>query len=254
MKIAVFTDIHGNLEALEAILKDIKKQNVDSIICLGDTIGIGPKPKECINVIIENKIDMVLGNHELYAIKGTKIDSKIQGEELLQHKWQKEQLETKQIEFIKKCPLYYECNIEFNNKIPNQKIVFSHYLIKDDKLDYPFEETHLKNDINLWIKYNDPNRTYIVGHLHKSFNENEVEGISGDYIEELDELTNIMVLDSAGCTTNNETSYMLIEIGKSRKFSIQNVKYNRNKFLDTVRNTDYPDKKNIMKYFYGVEE
>lgn len=254
MKIAVFTDIHGNLEALTAILNDIKKQNVDSIICLGDTIGIGPQPKECINVIIENEIDMVLGNHELYAIKGTRIDPKIQGEELLQHNWQKEQLETKQIEFIKKCPLYYECNIDFDNKIPSQKIVFSHYLIKDNKLDNPFEETHLKNDINLWIKYNDENITYIVGHLHKSFNENEVDGISGDYIEELDELTNIMVLDSAGCTTNNETSYMLIEIGKTRTFRVQKVKYNREKFLETVRNTDYPDKKNIMKYFYGVEE
>ena len=82
MKIAVFTDIHGNLEALTAILNDIKKQNVDSIICLGDTIGIGPQSKECMNVIIENEIDMVSGNHELYAIKGTRIDPKIQGEEL----------------------------------------------------------------------------------------------------------------------------------------------------------------------------
>ena len=47
---------------------------------------------------------------------------------------------------------------------------------------------------------------------------------------------------------------MLIEIGKTRTFRVQNVKYNRKKFLETVRNTDYPDKKNIMKYFYGVEE
>ena len=43
---------------------------------------------------------------------------------------------------------------------------------------------------------------------------------------------------------------MLIEIGKSRTSRIQKVKYNRKKFLETVTNTEYPDKKNIMKYFY----
>ena len=254
MKIAVFTDIHGNLEALEAILRDIKKQNVDSIICLGDTIGIGPKPKECINKLIRNKVNMVLGNHELYALNGLKFYKEIGEEESQHHKWIREQLTEKEINYLKKCPLYFTTEINYKDESLNQKIVYSHYLIKNINMIKPFEESHLKNDIKLWIKYNDPNRTYIVGHLHKSFNENEVEGISGDYIEELDELTNIMVLDSAGCTTNNETSYMLIEIGKSRKFSIQKVKYNRKKFLDTVRNTDYPDKKNIMKYFYGVEE
>ena len=105
MKIAVFTDIHGNLEALNAILEDIKQYQIDQIICLGDTIGIGPNPKECIDTLIENNVDMTLGNHELYAIKGTNIEPKIKGEELLQHKWQKEQLTDKELDFIKKCPL-----------------------------------------------------------------------------------------------------------------------------------------------------
>lgn len=254
MKIAVFTDIHGNLEALTAILRDIKKQNVDSIICLGDTIGIGPQPKECIEKLIKNKINMALGNHELYALNGLKFYKEITEEEAQHHKWVKEQLSEKEINYLKKCPLYYTTEIKFDNKSLNQKIIYSHYLIKDINMIKPFEEANLKDDIKLWIKYNNPNRTYIVGHLHKSFNENEVDGISGDYIEELEELTNIMVLDSAGCTTNNETSYMLIEIGKTRTFKVQKVKYNRKKFLETVRNTDYPDKKKIMKYFYGVEE
>ena len=45
MKVAIFSDIHGNLEALEAILEDIKKNQFDEVICLGDVIGIGPSPK-----------------------------------------------------------------------------------------------------------------------------------------------------------------------------------------------------------------
>ena len=47
MKVAIFSDIHGNREALISIIKDIKKEGIKKIICLGDTIGIGPNPKEC---------------------------------------------------------------------------------------------------------------------------------------------------------------------------------------------------------------
>ena len=46
MKLAVFTDIHGNLEALKTIINDIKSKNVDEIKCLGDTIGLGSESNE----------------------------------------------------------------------------------------------------------------------------------------------------------------------------------------------------------------
>ena len=51
MKLAVFTDIHGNLEALKAIINDINSKNVDEIICLGDTIGLGSESKECLDLM-----------------------------------------------------------------------------------------------------------------------------------------------------------------------------------------------------------
>ena len=79
--VAIITDIHGNLEALEAILKDIKTQEIDEVICLGDTIGIGPNSKECIDLLMENNVKSVLGNHEIYLLKGTDFDSFIVGEE-----------------------------------------------------------------------------------------------------------------------------------------------------------------------------
>lgn len=80
-RIALITDIHGNLEGLEAILEDIKKQDVDDIICLGDTIDIGPNSKECIDMLIDNDIKMILGNHELYLLRGTDIEPSIEDEE-----------------------------------------------------------------------------------------------------------------------------------------------------------------------------
>ena len=54
MKIAIISDVHGNLEALKATLKDIQKRNIDKIYCLGDTLAKGVHPKECIKLIKEN--------------------------------------------------------------------------------------------------------------------------------------------------------------------------------------------------------
>ena len=50
-KRAILSDIHGNLEALNAVLADIESQEVDEIFCLGDVIGYGPNPRECIDTV-----------------------------------------------------------------------------------------------------------------------------------------------------------------------------------------------------------
>lgn len=250
---AIITDIHGNLEGLNAIIDDIKTKDIDDIYCLGDTIDIGTNSKECVDKLIELNIKTILGNHELYLLRGTDIEPSIVGEEKEHYKWVKESLTDKEINFIKSCPLYYEINVDYNGKVPSKKIILCHYLIKNKKLKQPFEENHLKKDINLWIKYNNPNITYIIGHLHKSFNVNEVDGISGDYIENTGELTNIEIVDSAGCSYDDFVSYMIIEIDKTIKFTKVKVKFDREIFIDKLNKTIFPDKKNIMKYFYGID-
>lgn len=250
---AIITDIHGNIEGLNAILDDISKKKIDDIYCLGDVISFGPNSKECVDKLIELNIKTILGNHELFLLRGTVIDSTIVGEEKKHYNWVKKTLTEKEINYIRDCPLYYEINVDYNNKIPNKKILLCHYLIKNEKAPYPFETKHLKKDINLWIKYNNPNITYVIGHLHKSFNINEVDGISGDYIEKTNELTNIEVVDSAGCSYDEYVSYLILEIDNSIKFERVNVKFDRESFIEKLHNIDFPDKKNIMKIFYGIE-
>lgn len=253
MTIAVITDIHGNYECLKSIMDDIKTKNVDKIICLGDTINLGLDSKKCIDMLIDNDVAMTLGNHELYCIKGSQIDSSIGIEEQKHYEWVKSSLQDKEIDFIKKCPLKYECDITYNNVIPNKKIIFSHYLISDNDADYPFEKNHLKDDVNLWIKYNDSDIFYVIGHLHKSFNINDVDGIVGDFIEETGELTNIEIVNSGGFSNNDEVSYMLIEIKKGISFKKIKVKFDRESLVKRLIDTDFPDKKNILKCFYGIE-
>ena len=67
MKRAIISDIHGNLEGLEAVLADIESQGISEIYCLGDIIGYGPNPRECIDQMM--KVDVcILGNHDQGAL------------------------------------------------------------------------------------------------------------------------------------------------------------------------------------------
>lgn len=67
MRRAIVSDIHGNLAALQAVLADIKEQGCEQIVCLGDVVGYGPKPAECVD-IVETFDACILGNHDLAAL------------------------------------------------------------------------------------------------------------------------------------------------------------------------------------------
>ena len=67
MKLAFISDIHANLEALEAVLKDIDKNKVDEIFCLGDVVGYGANPNECVEVVSKRCKGVLLGNHDAVA-------------------------------------------------------------------------------------------------------------------------------------------------------------------------------------------
>ncbi len=68
MRRALISDIHGNLEALETVLDDIERQNIDVVYCLGDIIGYGPNPRECIDRVMEACQVTLLGNHDQGAL------------------------------------------------------------------------------------------------------------------------------------------------------------------------------------------
>jgi predicted phosphodiesterase len=65
---ALISDIHANLEALVAVLDDIRQQKVEQILCLGDIIGYGPNPRECIDLVMQNCQVTILGNHDQGAL------------------------------------------------------------------------------------------------------------------------------------------------------------------------------------------
>lgn len=68
MKIALISDIHANLQALLAALSDIDGRGVDQVYCLGDIVGYGGSPNECVDLVRQRASAVVLGNHDQAAL------------------------------------------------------------------------------------------------------------------------------------------------------------------------------------------
>lgn len=75
MRYGVFSDVHSNLEALEAVLAFFEDMEVDGYICCGDLVGYGPQPDECLQRIRKLKnLSLICGNHDLAVIGRIDVD------------------------------------------------------------------------------------------------------------------------------------------------------------------------------------
>ena len=75
MRIAIFGDIHANLEAFEVVLADAREQGCTSYICLGDVVGYNANPRECLEIVQSLKCPVVKGNHDDYASSDSSLES-----------------------------------------------------------------------------------------------------------------------------------------------------------------------------------
>jgi predicted phosphodiesterase len=75
MRIAIFGDIHANLEAFEVVLADAREQGCVSFICLGDVVGYNANPRECLQKVQSLKCPVVKGNHDDYASSDSSLES-----------------------------------------------------------------------------------------------------------------------------------------------------------------------------------
>jgi predicted phosphodiesterase len=94
MRVAVVSDIHSNLHALEAVLAAIEAEAPDELWCLGDLVGYGPRPNECCAAIAERADVCLAGNHDL-AVRGTIDLEEFGGEAGIAAKWTREVLDSK---------------------------------------------------------------------------------------------------------------------------------------------------------------
>ena len=69
MRTGLITDVHGNLPALEVVLDRLRRAGIDRLVCLGDVVGYGAQPDECVSIVREHAVECVLGNHDA-AVSG----------------------------------------------------------------------------------------------------------------------------------------------------------------------------------------
>ncbi len=74
MRYAIFSDVHGNLEALDAVLSDSARRRPDGYVCLGDIVGYGPDPNECVARVRSLGVRAVAGNHDIAAAGDSDLD------------------------------------------------------------------------------------------------------------------------------------------------------------------------------------
>ncbi len=73
-RIGLLADVHGNLHALRVVLDEIRRADVDSVVCAGDLVGYGPYPNECVEAVADIGAACVAGNHDLMAVGALPID------------------------------------------------------------------------------------------------------------------------------------------------------------------------------------
>lgn len=239
MAIAVFGDIHGNLEALEAILKDIKSnRRIKEIYFLGDAISFGPDSSACLKLLAKNNVNFVVGNHEQRVVRYDKAVDVMTyaGEKHME--WIFGQLDADDLHFIKDSPVELKINYKGFN------LLFTHYshdidgVLRDDYDE--FKETTLerlfgKTSTDVVFFGHIHNRKIIINEQGKSY----------------------ICNGSSGCVHTDMTFYTYFEVNDKihRNFDIYriNVKFNRKKFDEKLVHTDIPEKDKFAKYCFGLD-
>ena len=180
MKIAVFSDIHGNLKALREVLARIREHSPELTVFLGDIFQRGNEETECLELLKESGIVCLKGNCELYAEHGVDVDPDVEHLRVY-YDGIREKLSEEQLDFIRKMPLFYEI------EVCGRKMRFSHFLFLDIDASYPFLPlSSLKNGVFDEACRSSEIAGYdlvAVGHSHRNFVNGNVVSVSASGLE-----------------------------------------------------------------------
>ncbi len=232
-KIALFSDIHGNLQALNSIVEDIDKDVFDEVIYLGDIVGFGPNSKECLDILIDSNVKVVKGNHEIYQINEELVKDHLEDNEKEHRDWIHNQLTTEELEYINNLPM------EIEELIEGKLFTFSHFFLNENK-DY-FESLKVLGDEKVFEISNKQETDYMfIGHSHEPF--------------QIDNSKLVTCLGSSGCRKNNTTFYTILEIDSNNVGIIKKeIPYDRKTFEKEIKNNDYPDRERVAEIFFGIK-
>ena len=240
MKLGIITDIHSNIIALKAVLKEFEKIKVDKIICCGDIIGIGPNPEEVVQELIkvEDKLIAVRGNHEQYLLYGVPINvhddkRKISVEENKNHEWIHSKMSKQSKEFIEELPMTRSIKIE------NKKIYIIHYPInKNGKYKEHIKNPTIEENEKMFMEIDSD--IYVYGHTHVACIKNKDDKW-------------FINTGSLGCPLKSNIANAGVLDIKDDKINFEQlaISYDVNEVINEIKRLKFPFYEKILKIFYG---
>ncbi len=154
MRYAIISDVHSNLEALNAVLEKIEKEKVDDLLFLGDSVGYGPNPNECIDIIKKEARVLLAGNHD-HSVLGLTDVEYFNPYAKAALEWTKEVLTNENMAFLNTLPI--------TMRLQEEEIYLVHSTPKE-----PEQWHYLSNTRDAYINFHFfTERICLAGHSHE---------------------------------------------------------------------------------------
>jgi predicted phosphodiesterase len=233
LRIAVLSDIHGNLEALKSVKDDLETQNIDQVICLGDNVGYGPDPESVVSLIREEEYRSVLGNHE-FALRDERGRRWLNFQAAENNEATQELLSSENMQYSCSLPGYIEVDgAHFVHGYPKDNVF--RYLNRqpDATLLKLFESSHAK--------------LFFIGHTHKL---QMITAIKGEVVRgkleicALDLHSEQKYIFNCGSVgqprdTDNRAKYLIWD-SERQSVEVRAVEYNYKKTMKKIEQRGFP--------------
>jgi putative phosphoesterase len=231
MRLAFISDIHGNANALDAVLQDIKDRKVDKVYVLGDLCYRGPEPQRALGLVRSLNTSVIKGNADEWVVRGVN-----QGEvpeqalEMMnkERDWICSHLNEESIDYLRSLPT------ELNLEVEGMKIHAYHAtptslfdVVLPDEKEEALSAKMMTENAEL----------YIYAHIHRPY----IRYINGKCI---------MNIGSVGLPFDGvkKSSYALVDLKEnSFQTSIIRVAYDTNQTINQFQQSDYPNKEQLIK-------
>ncbi|AQQ70345.1 phosphodiesterase [Limihaloglobus sulfuriphilus] len=166
---AIISDIHSNIEALTAVLEDIDKRGIKTIHCLGDIVGYGPNPKECLDLVMAKTEVCIMGNHDHATLyEPTNFNTGAERAAL----WTRFELETepdkelldKRMHFLINLPMRHHMELKLDGS--HAHLEFVHASPRKPIHEYVFPDDAFSSSPKLGLIFNRVHHICFIGHTH----------------------------------------------------------------------------------------
>lgn len=243
MKFAVITDVHGNAQALEAVLAEIDAAgDVSHIYCLGDMIAIGHETNRVLELLFgRSDVSMITGNHDeaVLALAAGREYPRSHLHVLAHHQWIADNMDSGFIEKLEKLPRV------IREEFGGRRVLFTHYHMENRKVEAPISDDPFSQIV-------EPE----LGNAEKMFSGHDESLICFGHHHPRHFFRNDRTIylnpGALGCNPNPEAPYAIIE-AKDEGFAVEikQAPYDNRAFLAAYDKLQVPERDFILRIFHG---